>query len=120
MSGEARKMLFIDCQLKASDEAGIWYEALDRETNIIRSLVGAIFPDLADATKTLSIENVITPYNIRDEQERIDVISKAAGNKQILSVRTAVEKLGYNENIDEEIERIEDENTGDIMAQSYE
>lgn len=120
MSGEARKMLFIDCQLKASDEAGIWYEALDRETNIIRSLVGAIFPDLADATKTLSIENVITPYNIRDEQERIDVISKAAGNKQILSVRTAVEKLGYNENIDEEIERIEDENTGDIMTQSYE
>lgn len=37
MSGEARKMLFIDCQMKVTDESGDWLEFFDREVNVVRA-----------------------------------------------------------------------------------
>lgn len=106
MSGESRKMLFIDAQMKASDEAGIWYEALDREVNVVRAFVAAIFPELATAVKSLNIEVVITPYNIRDEQERISNLTSATGGHAIMSQRTAVANLGYVDDVDSELAEI--------------
>lgn len=118
MSGEARKMLFIDAQMKAGDEAGIWYELLDREVNVVRAFVAAIFPELSEAVHSLAIETIITPFNIRDEQERIANLTNATGGLAIMSQRTAVANLGYVDDIDRELEEI-NENAANGMEDIF-
>lgn len=109
MSGEARKMLFIDAQMKAGDESGLWYEVLDREVNVVRSFIASIFPDLSQAVKTLAVEVEICPYTIRDEAERIGNLTQAVGGQAIMSQRTAIANLGYVDDVDEEMAQISSE-----------
>lgn len=111
MSGEARKMMFIDAQLKVTDESGIWLELFDREINVIRAFMKKMYPSLAAAIDSLQVEVVITPYQIRDEAERIGNLSNATGGKPIMSQRTAVQNLGYVDNVDEEMELIAKESS---------
>lgn len=111
MSGEARKMMFIDAQLKVTDESGIWLELFDREINVIRAFMKKMYPSLAAAIDSLQVEVVITPYQIRDEAERISNLSNATGGKPIMSQRTAVQNLGYVDDIDKEMELIAQESS---------
>lgn len=111
MSGEARKMMFIDAQLKVTDESGIWLELFDREINVIRAFMKKMYPSLASAIDSLQVEIVITPYQIRDEAERISNLSNATGGKPIMSQRTAVQNLGYVDDVDEEMELIAQESS---------
>ena len=111
MSGEARKMVFIDGQMKVMDESGIWLEAFDREINIVRAFMKKMYPGLAEAIDSLIVEVVITPYQIRDEAERINNLSNATGGKAIMSQRTAVQNLGYVDDVDKELEEIQSETT---------
>lgn len=111
MSGEARKMMFIDAQLKVTDESGIWLELFDREINVIRAFMKKMYPSLAAAIDSLQVEVIITPYQIRDEAERISNLSNATGGKPIMSQRTAVQNLGYVDNVDEEMELIAKESS---------
>ena len=75
MSGEARKMMFIDAQLKVLDESGAWLEFFDREINVVRAFMKKMYPKLATAIDSLSVEVVITPYQIHDETETINKLS---------------------------------------------
>lgn len=111
MSGEARKMLFIDCQMKVTDESGDWLEFFDRETNVIRAFCKIMFPTLASAFDSLVVENVITPYRIDSLSEDIKDGTNATGGKAVASRRTIIRRIGLvpEEEIDEEIERIESE-----------
>ena len=111
MSGEARKMMFIDAQLKVTDESGIWLELFDREINVIRAFMKKMYPSLSAAIDSLQVEVIITPYQIRDEAERISNLSNATGGKPIMSQRTAVQNLGYVDNVDEEMELIAKESS---------
>lgn len=111
MSGEARKMMFIDAQLKVMDESGIWLEFLDREINVVRAFLKKMYPSLSNAIDSLQVEVVITPYQIRDEAERISNLSNATGGKAIMSQRTAVQNLGYVDDVDGELEQIAKEST---------
>lgn len=111
MSGEARKMMFIDAQLKVTDESGIWLELFDREINVIRAFMKKMYPSLAAAIDSLQVEVVITPYQIRDEAERISNLSNATGGKPIMSQRTAVQNLGYVDNVEEEMDLIAKESS---------
>ena len=111
MSGEARKMMFIDAQLKVTDESGIWLELFDREINVIRAFMKKMYPSLSAAIDSLQVEVVITPYQIRDEAERISNLSNATGGKPIMSQRTAVQNLGYVDDIDKEMELIAQESS---------
>lgn len=111
MSGEARKMMFIDAQLKVKDESGIWLEFFDREINVVRAFMKKMYPSLASAIDSLQVEVVITPYQIRDEAERINNLSSATGGKPIMSQRTAVSNLGYVDDVDEELAQIAKETT---------
>lgn len=111
MSGEARKMMFIDAQLKVMDERGIWIEAFDREINIIRSFMKKMYSNLSAAIDSLAVEIVITPYQISDEAERISNLTNATGGKAIMSQKTAVANLGYVDDIDAELEQIAKEST---------
>ena len=110
MSGEARKMLFIDCQMKVTDESGDWLEFFDREVNVIRAFCKQMFPSLAGAFDTLTVEK-ITPFQINDRSQQIKDMSDGTGGKQIISRRTAIRELNLvpEEELDEEEKRIEDE-----------
>ena len=120
MSGEARKMLFIDCQMKVLDESGIWIEYFDREMSVVKAFAEKTFPRYAEAIRTLEVENVITPYTIRDEGERITNYSNATGGKPVMSQRTAVSRLGMVDDVDEEIKLMEQEETTNLFDEPTE
>lgn len=117
MSGEARKMMFIDAQMKAADESGIWLETFDREVNVVKAFMKVMFPQLAAAIDSLEVENVINVYQIRDEAEKIQNLTNATGGKAIMSQRTAVQNLGYTDNVDEEMQLIAEESTSSLFAE---
>ena len=115
MSGEARKMMFIDAQLKVTDESGIWLDMFDREINVVRAFMKIMYPSLADAIDSLQVEVAITPYQISDETERIGNLSNATGGKPIMSQRTAIRNLGYVDDVDEELGHIAEESTASLF-----
>lgn len=117
MSGEARKMMFIDAQMKVTDEGGIWLEFFDRELNVIRAYMKKMFPRYAAAIDTLQVEILITPYQIRDEAERIGNLSNATGGKPIMSQKTAIQNLGYVDDVDAELEQIKSETTVNLFEE---
>lgn len=96
MSGESRKMLFIDAQLKVLQESGRLLEFLDRETQVIIAFAKIMFPQHEEAFNRMQVESVITPYRIDDERERIERILLATGDKPIASQREGIEKLGWS------------------------
>lgn len=109
MSAESRKMIFIDGQLKVTDESGMWYDSFYRELNVIRAFAKFMFPSLKDAFDSLDVEMLITPYQIQDETEKVSRYMDATGGKPVMSQRTAIERLGYVDDVDEELQRIADE-----------
>lgn len=120
MSGEARKMMFIDAQLKVEDESGIWLEFFDREVNVIRAFMKKMYPKYAAAIDNLSVEVEITPYQISDEAERINNLTNATGGKPIMSQRTAVANLRYIDDVDAELEQIAKEGTVSLFDEPTE
>lgn len=109
MSAESRKMIFIDGQLKVTDESGLWYDSFYREINVVKAFAKKMFPRLAGAFDTLRVQVIITPYNIKDESERINMYIDATGGKPVMAQKTAIERLGYAEDVDAELQRIADE-----------
>jgi len=116
MSGEARKMMFIDCQLKVTDESGRWMEAFDREVNVIREFMKIIMPKSAADIDSLGVEILITPYSVNDDKDTIANLTTATGGKAIMSQRQAVKYLGWAEDVDEEMKALQDEAMADIAA----
>ena len=115
MSGEARKMMFIDAQLKVLEESGRWIEALDRELNIIREFAKTILPSHQKEIDEIEVETIITAFNIHDESEQIKNIMTATGGKQIVSQRQGIQYLGWSEDVDETMQEIQQENMADIF-----
>ncbi len=89
MSGESRKQLFIDCQLKVKDESGRLIEYLDRETNVLKSYAKVVMGDDYAADIDALVENIITPFTISDDKDTIHNLSLANGNKPMISQRKA-------------------------------
>ncbi len=111
MSGEARKMLFIDCQLKCIDESGPWLETFDRENNVVKAFMTVMFPDLKADIEALQVENVITPFEIDDESSTITDYTNATGGAPIASQKTAIQRLGWVDDADEELQQIQSESS---------
>lgn len=109
MSGESRKMMFIDAQMKAGDESGIWLEAFDREINVVKAHLKNMFKNMAAAIDSLEVETRINPFQINDDGERISNLTNATGGKQIMSQKTAIKLLGEVDNVDEELDAINSE-----------
>lgn len=115
MSGESRKMLFIDAQMKVLDEQGIWLEALDREINVLRAMCKELYPQLRESFDAVKVDIVITPFEIRDNAELINTLSTAVSSK-IMSKRTAVANLGYAPDVDAELEEIDNDGANDLFS----
>jgi len=112
VSGIALKLLFMDAHLKVQDKCEIFNEYLQRRINIIKAFlkVANIKQEgWATAAEHLIVEPIITPYIIEDEQSKVNILTAANGNKAIASRRTTVQRLGWADDPDKEIEEIDTE-----------
>ena len=117
MSGESRKQLFIDAQLKVTEESGRWIEAFDREINVLKSFLKQMLPgDYAEAIDSLQFDVVITPFMIDDEKERISNLALANGNKPMISQKESIARLGWSNDPDKTLRDIAEEQMVDEMA----
>lgn len=111
MSGESRKQLFIDAQLKVTEESGRLLEFYDREVSVVKAFLAYLRPDLADAIEALPVEVVITPYQITEQRDTITELLAANGNKPLISHRESIEQLGWSTNASDTLEEIQQEST---------
>ena len=77
--------------------------------NVVRAFAKQMFPKYATAFDAIEVECIITPFTLDDESTTITDASTAAGGKAIASRRTAIERLGWADDPDEEVTRIEQE-----------
>lgn len=103
-SGVAREHLLTNAHLKIGDEQGDIIEYLDRECSVIKAFLKLMNPSWTDIDD-LEIEHEIVPFVMQDEAKEVETLVKATG-KSIMSQRTAVQRAGYTDDIDEELERI--------------
>lgn len=117
LSGESRKQMLIDAELKVQDESGRLLEFFDRECNVVKAFVklimGAAYHADIDA---LEIENVITPYRITDKKEEVEHLMTANGNRPIMSQRESIEAYGHSDDVDKTLREIAEQE----MADSFE
>ncbi len=116
LSGESRKQLFIDAQMKVKDESGRLLEFFDREVNVVKAFLkialGAAYEADIDALK---VETVITPFTINDESDTVNRLVAATGGKAIMSQREAIREFGRSDDPDQTIREIAEENRIDAM-----
>lgn len=114
LSGESRKQMFIDAELKVQDESGRWLEFFDREINVTKAflklMLGQAWHEAIDA---LPVENVITPYRITDRKEEVETLMTANGNKPIMSQRESIEAYGRSDNVDQTLKEINEQEMAD-------
>ena len=117
MSGESRKQLFIDAQLKVKDESGRLLEFFDREVNVVKAFLKlALGERYATAVDSLQVENVMTPFTITDEKDTISNLITANGGKAIISQRESIEQLGWSDDVDRTLQEITEESTLDAFS----
>lgn len=110
LSGESRKQLFIDAQLKVKDESGRLIEFFDREVNVVRQfLKQAMGAEYEEAINSLAVETVVTPFSIGDEATTIDNLMKANGNRPLMSQRESISRFGYSVDVDATLNEIKNE-----------
>lgn len=116
LSGESRKQLFIDAQMKVKDESGRLLEFYSREVNVVKQFLIAALPSGYEADiHALPVEIEITPFSITDDKDTVDVLMTANGNKPIISQRESVELLGWSNDVDKTLQQISDESMADVF-----
>lgn len=115
LSGESRKQLFIDAQMKVTDESGRLLEFFDRELNVAKAFLKSVLPSYTDAIDALIVETKITPFSIGDQQEQINMLITANGGMPIMSQREAIEALGHSEDVDRTMQEIAEQSQGNVF-----
>lgn len=116
ISGMALKMMFLDAHMAVKCKEEIYGVGLQRRLNLLMAVIGKIIDTSLDqASKTLRLKPVITPYLPQNTTEIIDnlSVSRTAG---IISTETAVEKNPLVTDSDTEMERIKQDSTNDITG----
>lgn len=116
LSGESRKQMFIDAQLKVKDESGRLIELFDREMNVVKAfakiMIGESYAADIDALK---VETLITPFAITDEKDTINNLMAANGGKAIMSQRESIEMYGHSDDVDKTLREIAEEDKIDAF-----
>ena len=119
LSGESRKQMFIDAELKVGDESGRLLEFFDREINVVKAFLKLMLGEkYAKDIDALQVENVITPYRIGDAKEDVEILMTANGNKPLMSQRESIERYGKSDDVDKTLQMMADED--DVAANIYE
>lgn len=116
MSGESRKQMFIDAQLKVKDESGRLIEFFDREINVVKSFLKvALGESYAADIDALNVEVQITPFTITDEADTITNLTTANGGKPLISHRESIEMYGHSTDVDKTMQEIAEEDMHDVF-----
>lgn len=116
MSGESRKQLFIDAQLKVKDESGRLLEFYDREINVVKAFLKTMTPEaMHKAIDALQVECEITPFTITDDKDTISNIMTATGGKAIMSQREGIRNLGWSDDVEQTMKEIIEESMNDVL-----
>lgn len=116
LSGESRKQLFIDAQMKVNDESGRLLEGFDREINVIKAFLKTTLPErYHNDIDALKVETKITPFSITDTKETVDMLMTANGGEPIMSQRESIEEFGHTDNVDRTLEEIAQQGVGDVF-----
>lgn len=116
LSGESRKQMFIDAQLKVKDESGRLIEFFDREMNVIKAFLKIMLGNAYAADiDSLKVDMVITPFTITDEKDTITNLITANGGEPIMSQRESIERFGHSDNVDKTLKEIQGQKAVDIM-----
>ncbi len=117
MSGESRKQLFIDAQLKVQDESGRLLEFFDREVNVVKAFLKLMLgEEYAGDIEALPVENVVTAFTITEEKDTISNLMLANGNKPIMSQRESIEEFGHSDDVDATLAEIQQDSTLDAFS----
>jgi hypothetical protein len=117
MSGESRKQLFIDAQLKVKDESGRLLEFYDREINVVKAFLKTMTAEsIHKDIDVLQIETEIKPFTITDDKDTISNIMTATGGKAIMSQREGVQNLGWSDDVDKTLQEISEESKLDSFS----
>ena len=116
LSGESRKQLFIDAQMKVKDESGRLLEFYSREVSVVKQfLASALGGRHAADIAALPVDIEITPFSITDEKDTIADLLAANGNKPMVSQRESVERLGWSDDVDGTMRELEADAMGDVF-----
>lgn len=117
LSGESRKQMFIDAQLKVKDESGRLIEFFDREMNVVKTFVKAALGEgYAADIDSLKVDTVITPYTITDEADTVKNLMTANGGEPIMSQRESIERYGHSDDVDKTMAEIRQQKMEDVMS----
>lgn len=112
VSGVSLKMLFMDAHLKTMCKAEILDEYMQRRMSVIQAYLGMMNvkdSEFVNAANNLLIDVEMVPYMIQDDAATVSTLMAATGQKAVMSQRTAVQALGWVNDADAEIVRINEE-----------
>ena len=116
MSGESRKQLFIDAQLKVKDESGRLLEFFDREINVVKAFLKVALGSEYEADiDALPVDSEITAYTITDEKDTITNLTTANGGKPLISHRESIEMYGHSTDVDKTMQEIAEDEARDVF-----
>ena len=115
LSGESRKQMFIDAQLKVKDESGRLIEFFDREMNVVKTFLKAALGKAYESDiDGLKVDMVITPFAITDEADTVNVLMSANGGEPIMSQRESIERYGHSDDVDKTMAEIAEQKQSKI------
>ena len=116
LSGESRKQMFIDAQLKVKDESGRLLEFFDREINVVKAFLKVALGSEYEADiDALPVESEITAYTITDEKDTITNLTTANGGKPLISHRESIEMYGHSTDVDKTLQEIAEDEARDAF-----
>lgn len=114
LSGESRKQMFIDSQLKVKDESGRLLEMFDRELNVLRAFALAILgQSYAKDIEALEVEHIITPFAINDEADTIKNLLNANGQQPLISHLESIQLYGHSKDPEATLQAITEQRAED-------
>lgn len=112
LSGLALKLLFMDAHLKVQDKREIFDEHLQRRNSIIQAYLAQMNAKdkaFVESCQSLVAEPIIQPYMIEDENSKVATLMAATGQKSIAARKTAIQRLGWTDNPEAELDEIQNE-----------
>jgi SPP1 family phage portal protein len=121
LSGFAIQLMFTDAHLKTTNKIELFGEMFQRRLNLIKHICGTIInSSLSNVVDTLQLEPIFSPYLPRNKKEEIETLSIARGNKELISKQTALENNPMVGNIEEEMQRMEQDTAKETELQQQE
>jgi hypothetical protein len=117
---DARQTLLTDAHLKVGDESGVWIEAFERETNVIKAFLGQMNVAWQSEIDNVDVEHVITPFIQQDEKSTIERIMTANGGKPIMSQIESIKAFGHSVNPEETLAQIREDDAASTITDMFE